>query len=76
MDEPTSSLDPLSSEIIEDLANCIGLLEAKRSIAQIEVAVGDNQTVLVFRHLEALIEHDRKILSDFCQQQNLVCYYH
>ena len=67
-------LHPSVGEIIEELADCIGQLEAKRSIAQIEVAVGDNQTVLVFRHLEPLCDEDRKILSDFCQQKNLVCY--
>ena len=67
-------LHPSVGEIIEELADCIGQLEAKRSIAQIEVAVGDNQTVLVFRHLEPLCDEDRKILSDFCQQHDLVCY--
>jgi 23S rRNA (uracil1939-C5)-methyltransferase len=67
-------LHPSVGEIIEELAHCIGQLDAKRSIAQIEVAVGDNQTVLVFRHLEVLCDEDRKILSDFCQQHDLVCY--
>lgn len=61
-------------EIIDELAQCIGELEAKRSIAQIEVAVGDNQTVLVFRHLEDLSEQDRIILRDFCDAHSLVCY--
>lgn len=61
-------------EIIDELAQCVGQLEAKRSIAQIEVAVGDNQTVLVFRHLEELCEQDRKILADFCETHSLVCY--
>ncbi len=61
-------------EIIEDLARCINQMEAKRLIAQIEVAVGDNQTVLVFRHLEELSAEDRKILTDFCEARSLVCY--
>ncbi|MCK5666288.1 MAG: 23S rRNA (uracil(1939)-C(5))-methyltransferase RlmD, partial [Thiotrichaceae bacterium] len=61
-------------DIIDDLAQCINQLEEKRSIAQIEVAVGDNQTVLVFRHLEELGDEDRKILSDFCDSHSLVCY--
>ena len=61
-------------EIIDDLAQCISQLEAKRSIAQIEVAIGDNQTVLVFRHLEELSGEDRKILADFCEAHSLVCY--
>ena len=61
-------------EIIDELAQCISQMEAKRSIAQIEVAVGDNQTVLVFRHLEELSAEDRKILADFCESHSLVCY--
>jgi len=61
-------------EIIDDLAHCINQLAAKRTIAQIEVAVGDNQTVLVFRHLEELSDDDRKILADFCGAHSLVCY--
>jgi 23S rRNA (uracil1939-C5)-methyltransferase len=67
-------LHPSVGGIIEDIANCIDQLDAKRSIAQIEVAVGDNQTVLVYRHLEALSVADRQILSEFCQRQSLVCY--
>ena len=60
--------------IISDLAECINQLEEKRRIPQIEVAVGDNQTVLVFRHLEALTDSDRHILSAFCESHSLVCY--
>ena len=67
-------LHPSVGEIINDIAECINQLEAKRTIPQIEVAVGDNQTVLVFRHLEPLIEADRARLVDFCQQHTLVCY--
>lgn len=67
-------LHPSVGEIIEQLAECINQLEAKRTIPQIEVAVGDNQTVLVFRHLETLSDSDRQVLSDFCKQHSLICY--
>ena len=67
-------LHPSVGAIIDDLAQCINQLEEKRTVPQIEVAVGDNQTVLVFRHLEALPDADREILSDFCRLNNLVCY--
>ncbi|HHJ35535.1 MAG TPA: 23S rRNA (uracil(1939)-C(5))-methyltransferase RlmD [Gammaproteobacteria bacterium] len=67
-------LHPSVGEIIGEIAECISQLEQKRSIPQIEVAVGDDQTVLVFRHLEILPESDRKQLSDFCQSHSLVCY--
>ena len=67
-------LHPSVGEIIEPLAECIARLQAKRSIAQIEVAVGDNHTALVFRHLEELCQEDRTILRDFCTAHSLVCY--
>lgn len=67
-------LHPSVGEIIDELAQCINQLEAKRNIPQIEVAVGDDQTVLVFRHLQALPEDDRQILADFCDSKSLVCY--
>jgi 23S rRNA (uracil1939-C5)-methyltransferase len=60
--------------ILKDLAECIGQLEEKRTIPQIEVAVGDDQTVLVFRHLEVLPDSDRQALTDFCKLHSLVCY--
>lgn len=56
---------------ITDLSEMIMTLQAKETIPQIEVAVGDNQTVLVFRHLADLNEDDRKILSEFAQQHDL-----
>ncbi len=59
---------------LEALSGCLYQLNARQSIAQIEVAIGDNQTVLVFRHLQPLDEHDRLLLTHFCQQYNLVAY--
>lgn len=67
-------LHPSVGEVIEEMAECINQLDAKRTIPQIEVAVGDNQTVLVFRHLEELSDSDRQILSEFCQRHSFVCY--
>jgi 23S rRNA (uracil1939-C5)-methyltransferase len=67
-------LHPSVGGIISQIADCINKMETKRSIPQIEVAVGDNQTVLVFRHLEALPEEDRALLRGFCQAHSLVCY--
>ncbi|MFV2003872.1 MAG: 23S rRNA (uracil(1939)-C(5))-methyltransferase RlmD [Gammaproteobacteria bacterium] len=60
--------------ILKNLAECISQLEEKRTIPQIEVAVGDDQTVLVFRHLEVLPDSDRQALTDFCKSHELVCY--
>lgn len=67
-------LHPSVGEIISELAQCLNQLEEKRTIPQIEVAVGAGQTVLVFRHLADLSELSRKVLSDFCQLHSLVCY--
>lgn len=67
-------LHPSVGEIIGELAQCLGQLEEKCFIPQIEVAVGDDQTVLVFRHLRELPAPDRRILADFCQSHSLVCY--
>jgi len=67
-------LHPSVGEIIDELASCINQLQAKRNIPQIEVAVGENQTVLVFRHLEELSDDDRTILAGFCTSRSLVCY--
>jgi len=67
-------LHPSVGEIISELAQCLNQLEEKRTIPQIEVAVGAGQTVLVFRHLEDLSELSKKVLSDFCQLHSLVCY--
>jgi 23S rRNA (uracil1939-C5)-methyltransferase len=67
-------LHPSVGEILGELAQCINQLEEKRTIPQIEVAIGDNQTVLVFRHLEVLSVSDRKILADFCEAHSLVAY--
>lgn len=67
-------LHPSVGDIIGELAECIGQLQAKRTIPQIEVAVGDDQTVLVFRHLEALSDADRQRLAAFCDRHALTAY--
>lgn len=67
-------LHPSVGTIIAELAECLDGLETRQSVPQIEVAVGDDQTVLVFRHLEAMPQDDRTRLADFCQQHGLVCY--
>ena len=60
--------------IITELSECIARMEIKERIPQIEVAVGDNQTVLVFRHLDPMPEADRAILSELAVAHNLVVY--
>jgi len=64
-------LHPSVGQRLMDLSDLIMSLQARESIPQIEVAVSDSQTALVFRHLEALSEADRAALSAFAQQHQL-----
>lgn len=60
-------------DILTELSELIGGLQARQQIPQIEVAVGDNATVLVFRHLVELQQGDRERLRRFAEQHNIVC---
>ncbi len=50
---------------IAELGVLLDRLEGKRDVPQIEVAAGDEATVLVIRHLEALSPADRRTLEAF-----------
>jgi len=56
---------------ITDLSDLIVKMQARESIPQIEVAVDDTRTALVFRHLNEMSEADKTLLSDFARQHNL-----
>jgi 23S rRNA (uracil1939-C5)-methyltransferase len=58
-------------ERIEALQVLIRSLNAYKQIAQIEVAVGDNATALVFRNLEELVEDDRRKLRQFADDNDV-----
>jgi len=64
-------LDDSVGQRIEALQHLIGDMEAYNKIAQIEVAVGDNTTVLVFRNLEPLSELDTNALISFGEENNI-----
>lgn len=53
------------------LKQLIAGLEAYQQIPQIEVAIGDNATVLIVRHMVALSTADLGKLTEFAQQQQL-----
>ena len=65
-------LHPAVGRIIPELAHCLSGLELKRQIPQIEVAVGDNQVVLVVRHLEHMPDPDREQLVALAKTHDLV----
>ncbi|NNG14402.1 MAG: TRAM domain-containing protein, partial [Gammaproteobacteria bacterium] len=56
---------------IKDLQTLIRSMEAYQSIAQIEVAVGDELTTLVFRNLVELGDDDQGKLITFAKQFNV-----
>lgn len=58
--------------IIAELADCISGLVLKKHIPQIEVAAGDNQTVLVIRHLQDMPASDREKLTALAKKHGLV----
>lgn len=64
-------LPPRISALILPLRQLIGLLSTPDRIPQIEVAVGDNASILVFRHLLPLTEGDKKRLEEFAERHQV-----
>ncbi len=58
-------LHPRVGERLDDLSRLIDGLSVRDRIPQIEVALGDEDAALVFRHLEPLSEADRHLLRAF-----------
>lgn len=67
-------LDPRVGNAIEDLKSLIAGLSVYDRVAQIEVACGDDEAALVFRHLDPLSEADEAALVAFGQARNLHIY--
>ncbi|HEX2566674.1 MAG TPA: 23S rRNA (uracil(1939)-C(5))-methyltransferase RlmD [Burkholderiales bacterium] len=60
-------LPPHASALILPLRELIERLSVRERMPQVELAVGDDATVLVFRHLLPLSQEDRAILRSFAQ---------
>lgn len=60
-----SVLHPHVGQRLHELGLLIASLEQYRTIPQIEVAMGDHEAALIFRHLEALSDGDREKLIEF-----------
>ncbi|NOX77200.1 MAG: 23S rRNA (uracil(1939)-C(5))-methyltransferase RlmD [Gammaproteobacteria bacterium] len=67
-------LHPSVGERIGELAALIGALSIRDKIPQIEVAVGDDNVALVFRHLAELSEADLERLRAFGQEHQLIIF--
>lgn len=64
-------LDPRVASQLGALSSLIFGMEARQTIAQIEVACGDDSCALVFRHLEPLGDSDLGSLRDFARASGL-----
>jgi 23S rRNA (uracil1939-C5)-methyltransferase len=62
-------LPPHLSALLTPLATLIGQMDGRERLPQIEVAVGDDATALVLRHLEPLTSADLQRLRDFASQR-------
>ncbi len=62
-------LIPEVGDRLESLAGCVGGLQAKRQIPQVEVAASDGGVALVIRNLVELQDDDREALLRFGQEQ-------
>ena len=67
-------LPPKVSRLIPALKSLVSGLSNNNRIPQIEIACGDDQTVLVLRHLELLSEIDKDALRRFSDQHAIVWY--
>lgn len=60
-------LHPTIGNLLESLKTFIGGLDSFASIAQLEVAVGDDQLAIIVRHLEPLSDSDLQAWCEFAQ---------
>jgi 23S rRNA (uracil1939-C5)-methyltransferase len=64
-------LPPRISSLIVPLRNFIGKLSIRDRVPQIEIAVGETATVLLFRHLLPLSDGDNALLREFAETQSV-----
>lgn len=69
--ESCKVLEPVIGERIADLRALVNRLSIRARLAQIEVAIGDARTALVFRHLAALSAEDRAHLEGFGREHGI-----
>ncbi len=67
-------LHPSVGENISELRNLLSTFEGAATIAQIEVAVCETHTVLIFRNLQPLVESDQEKLTVFAKESGLHIY--
>lgn len=72
--ERCAVLHPSVGEHLQDLSALISSLDQYRAIPQIEVAIGDTDTALIFRHLEPLTATDKQKLINFGNEKHFHIY--
>lgn len=61
-------------ELIAPLQRLIESLTVRKQVPQIEIAVGENQTAFIIRHLADFTPSDHEKLAAFANQYNIVIY--
>lgn len=67
-------LHPVIAQALPGLSDLIGLLDARKTIPQIEIACGDERCALIIRHLEPLSAGDTDRLRVFARETGLGVY--
>lgn len=67
-------LHPAVGLLIQPLRELIASLSNYASIAQIEVAIGENKSIFILRHLEAFEPQDLEKLRSFASSHNIFWY--
>jgi 23S rRNA (uracil1939-C5)-methyltransferase len=67
-------LPPSIGQLIIPLREVIATLSIYQYIAQIEVAIGEQDTALIIRNLQSLTEQDQRILIQFGTEHNLMIF--
>ncbi len=73
LDQCLTLTKPLSA-LLPALASLVNQLSIKQKLPQIEIAQGDNQISLVFRHLEPLNQNDLDLMINFSMANNVQSY--
>lgn len=67
-------LDARVGERILALRSLLASLKGKESIVQMEVAIGEEEVGLIFRHIKPLDDRDISVLLDFCKENGFSLY--
>jgi len=67
-------LHPSLGDNLELLSECIESLSIKEHVPQIEVAIAEQDTILILRHLQSLNDNDKEILNDFAKKLSITWY--